>query len=87
VASAAFACTSGPYCTRPVTPAGASPAETAPHPGHSLAATWYSITSGGGGGEASKTCRFWGVPSTGSPVRSRPQQPHAAGPQNTVSSG
>jgi hypothetical protein len=87
VASAAFACTSGPYCTRPVTPSGASPVLISPHPGHSLAATWYSITSGGGGGEASNTCRFWGVPSTGSPVRSRPQQPHAAGPQNTVSSG
>jgi len=27
------------------------------------------------------------VPSTGSPVRSWPQQPHAAGPHNTVSAG
>ena len=39
------------------------------------------------GRDASNTCRFCGVPSTGSPVRSCPQQPHAAGPHNTVSSG
>ena len=84
MASAAFAFTSGPYCARPVTPSGASPVLISPHPGHCFAATWYSITSGGGGGEASNTCRFCGTPSTGSPVRSCPQQPHAAGPQNTV---
>ena len=86
MASAVFACTSGPYCTRPVTPAGASPTETSPHPGHSFASTWYSVTSGGGGGAASNTCIFC-IPQAGTSVRSRPQQPHAAGPHTTVLPG
>ena len=58
-----------------------------PDPGHCIASTWYSVTPGGGGGDASNTCRFCGAPSAGSPVRSRPQQPHAVGPHSTVSSG
>ena len=58
-----------------------------PHAGQHFAATWYSITVGGGGGDASNTCLFCAVPSTGSPDRSCPQQPHADGPQNTLSSG
>lgn len=79
--------TSGPYCARPVTPAGASPTETSPHSGHRSAATWHSVTDGGGGGDDSKTCRFCTAPSTGSPARPCPQQPHAAGPHSTVSPG
>ena len=52
-----------------------------------LRGDWYSVTVGGGGGDASNTCRFCTVPSTGSPVRSCPQQPHAAARHNTVSPG
>ena len=87
---------------RPAPPARAPPGRTAPGrsprpaparcrppriTGTAFAATWYSVTSGGGGGEISNTCRFCAVPSTGSPVRSCPQQPHAAGAHTTVSPG
>src|ERR1019366_7871794 len=85
-ASAAFACTSGPYWARPVAFAGATPSVTAPHRAHSFACTWYSITVGGDGGDASNTCRFC-IPVTVASPRSAPQQPHAAGPHSTVSSG
>ena len=85
-ASAVVAWTSGPYCTRPVTPAGASPTDVSPHCGHTFACTWHSVTSGGGGGAASNTCRFC-IPATGTSARPCPQQPHAAGPHSTVLSG
>lgn len=35
---------------------GARPSVTPPQPGHAFAATWYSVTSGGG--LASNTCRL-----------------------------
>ncbi len=85
-ASAALAWTRGPYCTRPVTPARASPTEISPHPGHCRASTWYSVTTGGGGGAASNTCRFCNHMAP-APARPYPQQPHAAGPHSTVSPG
>jgi hypothetical protein len=61
--------------------------DTSPQPGHCFAATWHSVTTGGGGGAASDTCRFCTGPRAGSPARSVPQQPHAAGPHSTVSPG
>src|ERR1022692_920460 len=85
-ASAAIACTPGPDWTRLVTPAGAAPVAVSPHAGHFFATTWYSITLGGGGGAASNTCRFF-TAITGASARSALQDPHAAGPQVTVSSG
>ena len=57
-----------------------------PHAGHSFARTWYSATAGGGGGAASNTCRFCSH-AAGTSARPCPQQPHAAGPHSTVSSG
>src|SRR5271157_1117567 len=57
-----------------------------PHPGHCFARIWYSVTSGGGGGAASNTCRFCSH-AAGTSARPCPQQPHAAGPYSTVSSG
>ena len=81
-----LAWTRGPYCTRPVTPAGARPMLVSPHAGHSFARIWYSVTSGGGGGAASNTCRFCSH-AAGTSARPCPQQPHAAGPYSTVSSG
>ena len=64
-----LACTPGPYCTRPVTPPAPArprsprtPGSISPRPG--------LVTAGGGGGDASNTCRFCTVPGTGSPVRS-----------------
>src|ERR1022692_399275 len=86
MASAVFACTPGPYWTRPVTPAGARPTVTSPQVPQARACTWYSVTTGGGGAGASNTCRFC-TPTTSAPARSAPQQPHAAGAQITVSAG
>jgi hypothetical protein len=83
IASAVDAWTFGPYCIRPVTPAGASPMLISSHSGHCLASTWYSVTSGGGGGAASNTCRLCTAEASTS-RRSCPQQPHAAGPHSTV---
>ena len=48
--------------------------------------TWYSVTAGGGGGAASNTCRFC-IHRASTSARPCPQQPHAAGPHSTVSSG
>jgi len=59
---------------------------TVPQFPHSLACTWYSITFGGGGGDASTTCRFC-TPVTSASARSAPQHPHAAGAHTTVSPG
>src|ERR1035441_5772615 len=59
---------------------------TAPQFPHVFACTWYSITSGGGGGDASNTCRFC-TPVTSAPARSAPQQPHATGPHSAISPG
>ncbi len=67
-------------------PAGAAPVAVSPHAGHFFATTWHWITLGGGGGPASNTCRFF-TAITGASARSAPQDPHAAGPQVTVSSG
>jgi hypothetical protein len=53
---AAWACTSGPYCARPVIPAGGRPAVTVPHRSHIVAWTRYSVTRGGGGGTISNSC-------------------------------
>src|ERR1035441_2723914 len=76
-ARAARSCTPGPYWTRPVTSAGARPTVTAPQFPHALACTWYSITFGGGGGDASNTCRFCTAVTSAS-LRSAPQQPHTS---------
>jgi hypothetical protein len=51
------ALTPGPYCTRPLTPAGASPTVTAPQQGHTSDTTRYSVTFAFGGGGSSMTCR------------------------------
>src|SRR2546423_13620047 len=82
----AFGCSPGPYRHRREPPAGAMPVRGAPHPGQCFSCAWYSVTTGGGGGDASNTCSFC-TPRTGSPTSPCPQRPHAAGPQNTVTSG
>ena len=69
-----------------MTCAGATPMLTAPQFPHVFACTWYSITFGGGGGDASSTCRFC-TPLTSAPARSAPQQPHATGPHSAISPG
>jgi len=63
--------------------AGATPSVTAPQRPHAFACTWYSTTVGGGGGDASNTCRFC-TPITAASPRSAPQQPHAAGAHSTL---
>ena len=74
---AACACTSGPYCARPVTPGGACPAVTTPHRPQARACTWYSVTTGGGGGAMSNTCSLCTAATAALP-RSAPHPEHAA---------
>ncbi len=83
---AAWACTCGPYCARPVIRAGGSPAVTVPHRPHSRACTWYSVTVGGGGRVTSDSCSLC-TAVTSAPARSAPHPEHAAGGHTTTRSG
>ena len=83
---AAWACTSGPYCARPVTPGGGWSAVTVPQRSHARACTWYSVTFGGGGGAMSNTWSRW-TPVTPAPARSAPHSEHAPGAHTIVTSG
>src|SRR5205823_9200165 len=80
------ALTPGPYCTRPVTPAGASPAVTAAQHGHTSATIRYSVTFAFGGGGSSMTCRRCRENSS-APARSAAHPWHRAGRQSMLSSG
>src|SRR6266545_5542966 len=80
------ALTPGPYCTRPVTPAGASPTVTPAQHGHTSDTTRYSVTFAFGGGGSSMTCRRCRE-NSGAPARSAAHPPQRGGRQSTLSSG
>jgi len=80
------ALTPGPYCIRPVTPAGACPVVTAAQHRHTNEITRYSVTVALGGGGSSTTWRRCRE-NSGAPARSAAHPWHRAGRQSILSSG